>query len=470
MKVNFTHLFKYAFMLFGILFFEEIIAGEYYVSPNGTSTWSAAVNTDSPCSIYTAMNNANAGDVVHFRGGKYNIPYSNASNWVGLIHPANSGNPGNPITFIAYEDEEPVLNVSGDYGNDDFVIVFATGQSNSYIILDGFTIQGNDGQKASGVAGFGRVGSPAKGLEFRNLKINGGTNLIQSTNNREGIRLENTDGAKIYNSKIYNYYQTNDWYNTTAIKMYKNTNTIIEHNEIFDNSAGIYLKSRNDDSIIRYNYIHDMAHHGIYIGMYMTEDYRNSHRNKIHNNLVSNIGYMGISTRTEDGAYGNDNHIYNNTIYNCKYSIWTGDGSRGKVYNNVIVPWEESTYHPAVIAKDNWSFSLYDYNLWSNNRNFKVTINFEVTGMTEYSSLSDFQNSSVADSVASNSVYADPEFINRSGILQFISDFALSSSSPGYKSGNDGNDMGANINLVGLTDESVPNLATPLPPSNLQIY
>jgi parallel beta-helix repeat protein len=464
MKVKLMHLIRYGFVLLSILFGETIIAGNYYVSPNGTAAWSNAVNIDSPSSIYTAMNNAVAGDVVYFRGGQYNIPYSDVSNWVGLIHPANSGRQGSPITFIAYENENPVLNVSGDYGSDDFVILFATGEHNSYIIFDGFTIQGNDGRKASGVAGFGTESSPTRGLEFRNLTINGGTNLIQSTNNREGIRLENTDGARIYNNKIYNYRQTNDWYNTAAIKMYRNTNTIIEHNEIFDNSAGIYLKSRNDYSIIRHNYVHDTAHHGIYIGMFVSADYRNSHGNKIHNNLITNVGYMGISTRTQDGAYGNDNHIYNNTIYNCKYSIWTGDGSRGKVYNNVIVPWEDSTYHPAVIAKNNWSFSLYDYNLWSNNRSFKVTKNFEVSGMTQYNSLSSFQESGVTATVGDHSVYGDPGFINRSGTMQVISDFALNSSSPGYGKGNDGKNMGANIELVGLTDGYIPNIALPSAP------
>jgi parallel beta-helix repeat protein len=463
------HLIKFGFVLLSILFSKTILAGDYYVANNGTATWSNSVNKASPCSIYTAMNNAVAGDVVHFKGGTYDIPYRDVSNWVGLIHPANSGSPGNPITFIAdNEEQETVLNVSGDYGSDDFVILFATGENNSHIIFDGFKIQGNGGQKASGVAGFGATSSPTEGLVFRNLTIDGGTNFIQSTNNREGIRLENTNGAKIYNNRIYNYRHTNDWYNTAAIKMYKNDGTIIEHNEIYDNSAGIYLKSRNNDSTIRYNYVHDTAHHGIYIGMYVTTDYRNSHNNKIHNNLVTNVGYMGISTRTEDGAYGNDNHIYNNTIYNCKYSIWTGDGSRGKVYNNVVVPWEESTYHPAVIAKNNWDFLLYDYNLWSSNRNFKVTKNFEVSGMTQYSSLSAFRNSGVADSVGSHSVYGAPGFANNSGTMQVISDFTLTSSSPGYRSGNDGQDIGANIELVGLINGYVQNLALPSPPVLLQ--
>jgi parallel beta-helix repeat protein len=450
MKVRMMDHIKYGIVLLNILFVNTIIAGEYYVSPNGTSPWSDAENIDSPCSIYTAMDNAVAGDTVYFRGGKYDIPYSDVSNWVGIIHPENSGRPGNPITFTAYPDEEPILNVSGDYGADDFVVVFATGEHNSYIIFDGFTIQGNDGQKASGVAGFGAENAWAKGLEFRNLTINGGSDLIRSTNNREGIRLENTYGSKIYNCKIYNYNQTNDWVNTTAIKMYSNRKAVIKYNEIFDSSAGIYLKSRNDNSIIRHNYIHDTSHHGVYIGMFVTTDYRNSHRNKIHNNLITNVEYMAISTRTEDGAYGNDNHIYNNTVYNCKYCIYTGDGSRGMVYNNVIVPWDGDTYHPAVIAVANWNFSLYDYNLWSNNRNFKVTKNFETSGERQYSSLTDFRNSGVAEGVANHSFYGNPGFVNTSGTMQEISDFILTSASPGYLSGNDGRNMGANIELIGL--------------------
>jgi parallel beta-helix repeat protein len=439
-----------------ILFGKTVMAADYYVSPNGTSTWDSATNINTPTSIYTAMERAMAGDTVYFRGGKYNIPYENKSVWVGLLSPANTGNAGNPITFTAYPDEVPVLNVSGDYGNDEHVIVFATGENNSYITFDGFTIQGNNGRKSSGVAGFGRRNALARGLEFRNLIINGGSDVIASTNNEEGIRLENTNGALISNCKIHNFRQTTDWPNTVAIKMYYNRNTIIEHNEIFNNSGGIYLKSRNHNSIIRYNYVHDTHHHGIFIGMFSYRNagtgeitYRNSHNNKIHDNLVAGVGYMSISTRTEDDAFGNDNHIFNNTIYDCKYCIYTGDGEGGRVYNNIVVPWDASNYYPAVIAKNNWNFDQYDYNLWSNNRSFKAVTNFEVSGQTTYNSLEDFRNSGVAPGVAQHSFYTEPQFVNHSGTMSEIGDFAQPAGhSPGY----DGRDMGADIALVGLTD------------------
>jgi parallel beta-helix repeat protein len=453
------------------LFVKTVMAADYYVSPNGASTWDSATNISSPASIHTAMERAVAGDTVYFRGGKYDIPYDSGSqsNWVGLISPAHSGYENNPITFIAYPGEEPILNVSGDYGSDDHVMVFATGLDNNYIVLDGFTIQGNDGLKASGVSGFGRKSSFSRGLEFRNLKINGGSELITSDTNREGIRLENTDGALITNCTIYNYRQVNGWSNTTAIKMYSNKNTTIEHNEIVNTTGGIYLKSRNHNSTIRYNYIRDAGHHGIFIGMYAYHDletgevtaYRNSHNNKIHDNLLIDIGYMSISTRTERDAFGTDNHIFNNTIYGCKYCIYTGDGERGKVYNNIIVPREEGDYFPGVIAINNWQFDLYDYNLWSNNRSFKVIKNFEVSGHTVYNSLEAFRDSGVAPGVAEHSLYAEPQFANHSGSMSVISDFALP---PGHSPGYDGRDMGADIALVGLTDGAVSHSYTILNP------
>ncbi|MGD9216534.1 MAG: right-handed parallel beta-helix repeat-containing protein [Desulfobacteraceae bacterium] len=425
-------------------------SASYYVSPSGAAAWENANDTSTPCDIYTAMDNAGAGDTVFFRDGQYDIPYSDVSNWVGLVHPENSGSSGNPITFIAYPSEEPVLNVSGDYGDDDFVIVFATGENNNHIIFDGFTIQGNNGQKASGVAAFGADGAWTTGIELRNLKINGGSDLIQSTNNREGIRVENTSGTRIYNCEIYNYKQTSDYYNTAAIKQYSNSGTIIEHNYIHDCSAGIYLKSRNDDCAIRFNHIDNVHHHGVLIGMYYTSDYRNSHRNKIYHNVISRIGYMGISTRTEDDAWGDDNHIYNNTLYYCKYGIYTGDGARTTVYNNIIVPWADTTYYPAVIGVNNWSFDSYDYNLWGNNRPFKIVTNFETGSQATYSSLSEWQSSGVASEVGDHSIYDDPGFLNGSGQMNTISDFALSAQSFGHNAGSDGNDMGADTSLVGI--------------------
>jgi len=48
-----------------------VSAAEYYVSPTGTASWSDCTNINTPCSLQTANQNAQAGDVVYLRGGDY---------------------------------------------------------------------------------------------------------------------------------------------------------------------------------------------------------------------------------------------------------------------------------------------------------------------------------------------------------------------------------------------------------------
>jgi hypothetical protein len=103
-----------------------------------------------------------------------------------------------------------------------------------------------------------------------------------------------------------------------------------------------------------------------------------------------------------------------------------------------------------VIGVNNWSFDSYDYNLWGNNRPFKIVTNFETGSQATYSSLSEWQSSGVASEVGDHSIYDDPGFLNGSGQMNTISDFALSAQSFGHNAGSDGNDMGADTSLVGI--------------------
>ena len=90
----------------------------YWVSPNGTATW-AGSRSDTPlsgsacASIATANANAEAGDTVYFRGGKYSY----------ALQPAHSGLKGSPIVFSAYGTEDVVFTVlDDDHGRWGFVL------------------------------------------------------------------------------------------------------------------------------------------------------------------------------------------------------------------------------------------------------------------------------------------------------------------------------------------------------------
>ncbi len=86
-------------------------AADYYVSPSGTASWSQCTDKSMPCSIFTANDNAKAGDTVYLRGGEY----TGTTDKRMALMPANSGQPGNYITFEAYPGEKPILRKYGVY-------------------------------------------------------------------------------------------------------------------------------------------------------------------------------------------------------------------------------------------------------------------------------------------------------------------------------------------------------------------
>jgi parallel beta-helix repeat protein len=70
-------------------------AADHYASPTGSGDCSQS----SPCSIGTASRNAQPGDTVYLRGGRYG----------GTLNPANSGSSGAWITYRAYPGELPIF-------------------------------------------------------------------------------------------------------------------------------------------------------------------------------------------------------------------------------------------------------------------------------------------------------------------------------------------------------------------------
>ena len=78
----------------------------YWVSPSGQASWAAArsptpLNGAAACSLDTANRNAQAGDLIYLRGGRYTGDV--------YICPSNSGVRGSPITYRAYERETVTL-------------------------------------------------------------------------------------------------------------------------------------------------------------------------------------------------------------------------------------------------------------------------------------------------------------------------------------------------------------------------
>ncbi len=91
-------------MLLSLMAGGSVLAGSYWVSPNGTASWanaqSASPLSGTNCaSLTTANANLEAGDIANLRGGTYNTH----------VFPGNSGASNSPITYLAYSGETPVV-------------------------------------------------------------------------------------------------------------------------------------------------------------------------------------------------------------------------------------------------------------------------------------------------------------------------------------------------------------------------
>jgi len=433
----------------------------YYVAPNGSATWEQAKDIATPCSATTAMQNAQAGDVVYFRGGVYEVGQS--VGYHGVLEPSNSGTITNPITFEAYPGETPIMNATVDDDKDNSR---ALGNGDrDYIIFDGFTLQANGGVKRGGmiITGANITGTP-EGCQVLNCTFNGGTTICPTEDNRELLRLEGVDttlvkGCKFFSCKSgrnYPEYPTGSNEAHAAILMYHVKGVIIENCEIYNCAGGIYAKSQTENNIYRYNYIHNCCE-AIYVTTYSMGDIkRNADATKVYSNVIANNTYAGINFYPEGTAHANDCEVYNNTVYNSVRGICyaQNEADHGwKIYNNIVI---DNNYD----LWGNLSASLVkcDHNQYGTGL-LSIYVRLYENGQL-YTSLSSWQNSSELDDGGNpgyGSLASDPKFVNSSGNMNQLVDFQLLDDSPCKDAGCGGLDMGADISLVGIQNPSPPS-------------
>lgn len=444
--------------------YSEISQAEfYYVSPDGAASWEQCTNIDTPCAATTAMQYAIAGDTVYFRGSIYNLGVCEDIFEHAKLEPENSGTADNPITFMAYKNENPIMNCTLESGK---YRTRALGNNyNSYIIWDGFTVQANNGTKPGGIVVWGDYNRRTTGNIVRNCTINGGSDDIPAgwDSNVEGIRIDNASNTLIQNCKIYNFTHAESGRNTSAIKTYHDDHLTIEHCDLDNNVAGIFIKSDTDDSTFRYNFISNSVKKGIYLSTFMDVS---SDRNKFHDNVIINSGGWGFySADDPDDNHADDLEIYNNTFYspNSIRAVLVSKGQRYKIYNNIIQGHSDNQ----LTTRTGATIQESDHNQFGSASRFRVKVRM-YTGETNYTSLTEWKNSGEligGGNPGSGSLNSDPLFVNISGNLNQLADFALANNSPSRGTGREGTDMGANISRVG---SARLDLSAPKPPSMVE--
>jgi hypothetical protein len=390
------------------------------------------------------MQNAVAGDTVYFLGGKYDVGQDPLM-YHGALEPSNSGTPQSPIVFAAYPEANVILNgTAGGTNNDQGTVLGVAGHD--YITFDGFKIQSDNGVKAARVIIWGTDTGIAYGVTVKNMEIYGGTTLIASHDNRDGLRVEKTDGTLIQNVKIYSFRQIDNYQNTACYKGYHNTNLIIEKSEFTNCTTGIYFKSDHDDATVRYNYVHN-NYRGMTVYAFLTEYNTNG---KIEHNVFSNNQYSSLTIIGEETATTDNYEINNNTFYGPSSSkaLFYSQGSNYKVWNNIIQGHGNNQY---MNGYDNIQVSASDHNQFGTSPLKILTHRYQADSQT-YSSIPSWQASGEllnGGNPGEGSLASDPQFVNDSGNFSKLSDFQLKPTSPCTTGGRNNSIMGANINLVG---------------------
>ncbi len=436
-------------------------AGEYYVSPSGSAAWSECVISDVTCSAVTGMNNAIAGDTVYFRGGTYpltgdssNSTYTGTSTYQGRLQPANSGVSGIPITFRAYPGETPVLDV-------DWYEAARLGRAlgtngRDYIIFDGFTVISEGGKRPGSIVISDHDGEGSSVFcTVRNCNISGGSlgpNIDNAYwgDNVEGIRIERANNIIIENNYIHSFREhSENGHNTSGTKSYSTSYVTYINNEFYNNTNGLYIKGNaNLDILVENNYFHDN-----YIALTYATKSGNSNDLTIFNNVFYKMQLAAISDDPDTAYVANNLSIYNNSFINANLGsvptvivTYADLGDKAIVYNNIFYN-ENSVV--TLSSRAGVLFKEYNHNA------YYPSIKIEVSRYLKaryYTSLSAWQSSNELEDGSrpgTASLSSDPLFVNISGQLNQLSDFALSENSPYKGAGRDGADIGADTALVG---------------------
>lgn len=251
------------------------------------------------------------GDVLYFRGGNYVFSTCLDSNYwsFGYIRPARSGQAGKPITFKAYPSETVQVQVGSGAQP-----AFGTVGLN-YIRFQGFTALG----------GFGEITGRNNEISYNEIVGSFVNDVYNHNGIGVGILGEVTDATWIHHNIIRGVTGLSE--NSSGLKFYSTSNSLVEDNYIHDNTAGIHNKIDNKDNTFRRNWISNNEKAQLMGGAAANYYWRAF----IYDNVIDGDGVNSIyvSSNTE---------IHDNLIRGAGLAgTWQGDSSNSHLWNNIVL-------------------------------------------------------------------------------------------------------------------------------------
>lgn len=332
------------FYLVFLFFFQNAFAFNYYVSPSGNDEDNGSVNSPF-ASLERACDELMAGDTVFMRGGIYNSQQ--------LINAMNDGTESEPIVFMNFPGEEPIIDGSGvSLSNNSALLYIANWWGNlemEHLVVDGITVR-NSSQR--GISFY-----KTDYLEIRNCIV---YNIQKRAIGGYGHYVK-IDGNEIYNAVMENenstassgwpfcVYATTDYETGDPSEYIEFTNNIvhdcwgegigpgqgtnhvlIEGNTIYDVwSVGIYCDKGTNVTISKNHvYFENPEYYrfgepslGISIANEIAfgSTYQHVNNIKVHNNFVYNARkgvafWFDDSNSESENTYANVNISYNTIV------------------------------------------------------------------------------------------------------------------------------------------------------------
>lgn len=429
----------------------KALGKDLFVAMNGNDSVSYADNSiDAPwATVAKGIYSLKAGDVLHIRGGEY------VQNYPLTIHSQyRNNNCCNPLVVMEAESgtaEKPI--VVKNYNNEVVTINLATVET--FLNIDGKEYWTFDGLTFINTGVVFRIGQDKKTHHntFRNLKIYG--NRAEGNSGLIYIYNSNAEYTVIENNILQGEGEVGSDVGkpTSCVYARRVRHLKILNNECKNTLLGMYYKHRTFNQMesgdsepvdieIAYNFIENTRRASMYL---------NTNEAYIHDNLIGRNNAGLINAEASGDAGGDFNRYEHNTFYSGGLGLLTDTQDyefNGIVYKDQYPGSRYNILKNNIFVRDlglHWYSTDLPHNTTSNYNLFPEAMAVSANRI-QYFTLSSWQLASQSDA---NSLQGSPVFVGGSAPGK-ISDFALSATSPGYKKGSDGKNMGAQIDKVGV--------------------